>query len=623
MNKKEIKNQPNKTITTYWVLTKKRAYICLIGLLIITVFIYANALENGLLNFDDNEYFTYPEITQLSWPNLKRYFSHYYLIMYQPIPVLSFAITHYFSQVKTIPLHVFNLIFHLLNVLMVYLFITKLSQKRIIALIAAMLFAIHPMNVEAVTWISARSSSMYTFFYILSLIFYLNYIKLAQKKYLFFVGLAFLLSLLSKAQAVTLPLVLLVIDFYYSRINKAMLQGILLEKTPFFILSFIFGIIAIFDKNTIDNITNGMLVSYTYPEIICLVCYSFVFYLYKIFIPIHLCAIHVYPLKINGYLPLIYYISPFILLTLIGLIWPIARNKKYVQFGLLLFLISILINIQFIPSRLFIVSERYGYFPYIGIFFIIGSFYYEIGEGGLNINEYTKRVLYALLLLYSLIFIGLTIQRNAIWKDNISFMTDIIKKNPGVPYLSRAYGTRANALISNNQLGEALADYNRAIEVNPSEAITYLNRSFLYIKMNNYSDAINDLDTAIKLQPNSAVMYTKRGLAKYVSQDSHGALYDINQAIKLNQNMTEAYNLRAILRFSFSDYQGSKSDFDRAIKLNPFDSEIYKNRGIMFIKRQNKEAACQDFMTASHIGNVSAAKMLEQYCKGLNFQNIF
>ena len=235
-----------------------------------------------------------------------------------------------------------------------------------------------------------------------------------------------------------------------------MLQGILLEKIPFFILSCIFGIIAILDKNTIDNITNGMLISYTYPEIICLVCYSFVLYLCKIFAPIHLCAIYVYPPKINGYLPFIYYASPFILLTLIGLVWPIARNKKYVQFGLIFFLISILINIQFIPSRLFIVSERYGYFPYIGIFFIIDSFYNEMKDEKLNINEPINRILYVLLLLYSLIFIGLTVQRNTIWKDDIRFMTDIINKNPGVPYLSRASGTRANAFISNNQLGNEI-----------------------------------------------------------------------------------------------------------------------------------------------------------------------
>src|SRR5579862_3164285 len=359
MNKKVIKTP----------LTKMTASVCLIAILIITGFIYSNALEHALLNFDDNEYFAYPEIRQLTWHNLKLYFSHYYLIMYQPIPVLSFAINYYFSQVETFPLHMVNLIFHLLNVVLVYLFIQKLAHKQLIALLVAMLFAIHPMNVEAVTWMSSRSSGLYTFFYLLALLFYLKYIEFAQKKYLVFVGVAFLLSLLCKAQAVTLPLILLVIDFYHSRINKTLLPGILLEKMPFFILSFIFGIIAIMDKNTLENITNGMLVSYTYPEIICLVCYSFVFYLYKLFVPINLCAIHVYPPLVNGYLPLIYYVSPFILLTGIASLWPIARNRKYVQFGLLLFLISIVINIQIIPSRLFIVSERYGYFPYLGLFF--------------------------------------------------------------------------------------------------------------------------------------------------------------------------------------------------------------------------------------------------------------
>lgn len=590
------------------------ASIYLIAGLIITGLIYSNALQHALLNFDDNEYFAYPEIRQLTWHNLKLYFSHYYLIMYQPIPVLSFAINYYFSQVETFPLHMVNLIFHLLNVVLVYLFIQKLAHKRLVALIVAILFAIHPMNVEAVTWISSRSSGLYTFFYLLALLFYLKYIELAQKKYLVFVGLAFFLSLLCKAQAVTLPLILLVIDFYHSRINKTLLPRMLLEKMPFFILSFIFGIIAITDKNTLENITNGMLVSYTYPEIICLVCYSFIFYLYKLFVPINLCAIHVYPPLVNGYLPLIYYGSPFILLTVIASLWAIARNRKYVQFGLLFFLVSIIINIQIIPSRLFIVSERYGYFPYLGLFFIIGSFYNELMEEKLRVNKPVKQIFYALLLLYFLVFIGLTLQRNTIWKNNIVFMTDIIQKNPEVPYLFRAYGTRANELISNNQLNEALADYKKAVELNPSEAITYLNRSQLYTRMNHYSDAITDLNTAIKLQPNAAIMYVKRALAKYASQDNAGALQDVESAIELNQNITEAYNLRAILRFSFNDYQGAKNDFDQAIKLDPSNSEWYKNRGTLLIKGHAKEAACQDFMTASHMGNVSAAKMAESYC---------
>ncbi|MBP6918020.1 MAG: tetratricopeptide repeat protein [Legionellaceae bacterium] len=619
MNKKKIKKPLSKHKATAAAPTlrpeKKSVYFYLFALCVITVFIYSNSLENAILNFDDNDYFAYPEITQLSWHNLKLYFSKYYLIMYQPLPVLTLAVNYYFSQIETLPLHVFNLIFHLLNMLLVYTFIYKLSLNRLVALITTTLFAIHPMNVEAVTWISARSSGLYTCFYILAIIFYLNYISLAQRKYLLFSALAFIFSLFSKAQAVTLPLVLLVIDYYCSRINRATLPAILLEKAPFFILSCLFGVITILDKDTLNNITNGMLISYSFPETICLICYSFIFYIYKLFVPLNLCAIYVYPPKINGALPSIYYWSPLILLALIGLIWPVAKKRKYVLFGILLFLVTISINIQLIPSRLFIVADRYGYFPYIGIFFIMGMFCNEVVEKKIQINRHLKQILWGILLLYFFIFTGLTIHRNTIWKDNISFMTDIINKNPVVPYLSRAYGTRANALKDNNQLSKALADYKKAIEINPSETIAYLNRALLYIKTNQYPDAINDLNTAIKLQPNAAIMYSKRGLAKYALQDSQGALRDINQAIQLNPNIGEAYNLRAILRFSMNDYTGSEKDFDQAIILNPSDSELYKNRGIMSLKMQDLEAACQDLSTASHMGNVSVRQMLDQFCK--------
>lgn len=593
---------------------KRNVYLCLILLWGMTIFIYANSFENAVLNFDDNEYFTYPEIQQLSWANVKLYFSHYYLIMYQPLSVLSFAINYYFSQIETFPLHVFNLSFHLFNVLLVYLFVRKLSHKHLAAWLVATLFAIHPMNVEAVTWISARSSCLYTFFYLLALLFYLNYLHLMQKKYLIFTGLAFILSLFSKAQAVTLPFILLLIDYYYSRINRATLRVVLLEKTPFLILSCVFGFIAISDTDTVHNITNGMLVSYTYPEIICLVSHSFIFYLYKLFVPINLCAIHVYPPKINGLLPWIYYVAPFILTALVSGTWLIARNKKYVQFGLAFFLISIAINIQIIPSRLFIVSERYAYFPYLGLFFVIAQFYTTMTEKKIKLNYYLQTLLWGILLLYLFIFIVLSIQRNTIWKDNISFMSDIIQKNPEVPYLARAYGSRANALRSIHQLNAALMDYTKAIEIAPSMTVSYLNRASLYMKMNHYAEAIDDLNSAIKLQPNNPIMYSKRGLAKYSIQDNSGALSDVNRAIKLDPHLSEAYNLRAILRFSLSDYQGSKNDFDSAIRLNPRDSELYKNRGVMALKMQNSDLACIDFDQAWRMGNSSVAAMLEQYC---------
>lgn len=608
------KNKNKPAIVKKQISEKKKNYnyLILAAILVITSIIYSNSIHNSILNFDDNEYFlNYHEVTHLSWHSIKEYFSKYYVIMYQPLPILTFAINYYLTQLDTAPLHSLNLIFHLLNIILVYLFIYKLSGKSVVALIASALFAVHPMNVEAVSWISARSSSMYTFFYILAIIFYIDYVKKQQSKYIIFAGGAFIFSLFSKAQAVTLPVVLLLLDFYFLRKDY---KKALLEKIPFFILSIIFGVITILDKGTITNLTKGMMISYTYPEAFFLACYSFLFYLYKLILPIDLCAIHVYPPKVNGYLPLIYYLSPVILLLLGFVIYKLSLKRKYIWFGVLLFLITILINIQLIPSRLFIVSERYGYFPYIGLLFIAGQFYYEIIQKKIKVSTGVRQLLVAFLIINMLVYLIVTRDRNTVWKDNISFMTDVINKNPAVPYLSRAYGTRANAYQAENNLKAALADFTMAIKVRPDDDISYYNRALLNIKLKKYNDAIKDLDKSISLVPGIGLMYSNRAVAKYYLQDNKGALEDCNTAIKLKPDLIEVYNIRGALRFIFKDYKGSEDDFNTAIRLKPDYSESYRNRGNLFLNLKQMDKACKDFSAAADLGDAAASELLKQYC---------
>ena len=121
-------------------------------------------------------------------------------------------------QRYTFPMHIVNLFFHLCNIVLVYRFTQLLIKNNTAAILISLCFAIHPMNAEAVDWISARSSGMYTFFYLFSLIQYIKYLHTNnQIKHLVICCLFFILSLLTKAQAVTLPVILILIDFYYSR----------------------------------------------------------------------------------------------------------------------------------------------------------------------------------------------------------------------------------------------------------------------------------------------------------------------------------------------------------------------------------------------------------------------
>lgn len=585
----------------------------LAGLVILTAILYSNGLHGDILNFDDVEYFAmYPEVKNLSWASITKYFSGYYVLMYQPLPILTFAINYYFSGLDSMPMHLVNLLFHLANIVLVFRFIKELTDKPFLAFVVAALFAIHPMNVEAVTWISARSSSMYTCFYLLALWQYVKYHKSNfNTKHILLAGLFFLLSLLSKAQAVTLPVVLLAIDYFFARkISK----GMILEKIPFFILSIIFGIVTISDSGTMKNITNGMMISYSFIDMFFMLCYSVVFYFFKLLVPIQLCAIYVYPPKVDGMLPWMYYAAPLILAGIFYLLWRFRKDRNII-FGAAIFFITISINLQIIPSRLFIVTERYGYFPYIGLMFIIAYVFNKLLSSA---DEKQKKIAggYRIVLLAMAAFFIMTVwQRTEVWANDEVFMTDVIAKNPGVPYLCRAYGNRANYYLNNGMVNEAMNDFTEALKLNNKDAQTYYNRAVTYIKLNKLTEAEQDLDSALKYNPKGGLVYSNLAFVKYSKGDKTLAAQYVEKALQLDSNIAEAYNMRSALRFAAQDFTGAEKDLEKAIALKPDFGDAYKNLGIVYLNTNRKGQACDYFQKAQMYGNKDAAGLIQANCK--------
>lgn len=610
--KKKPAQQPAKTVKQ--VTEPKTNYNFILGgLVILTAILYSNSLHNDILNFDDVEYFNvYPEVLQLSWESIVKYFSGYYVLMYQPLPILTFAVNYAMSGMDPMPMHLLNLSFHLANIILVYHFIKQLSNKPLIGLIVAGLFALHPMNVEAISWISARSSTMYTCFYLLALLNYVKYCKNDFKpKYILYTGIFFLLSLFSKAQAVTLPVVLLLLDYFY---HRKITKRLILEKIPFFILSVIFGLITLMDPGTMKNITNGMMISYSPVDMFFMLCYSFMFYFFKLVLPISLCSIYVYPPKVDGLLPWIYYASPVVFAGILFLLYKYRKNRNIVL-GIGLFFITVSINIQIIPSRLFIVTERYAYFPYLGLFFIIAYLYNLISESeNTNLKKYSSP--FIMVLAASGLFYSYTIwERNQVWANDLVFMTDVIEKNPRVPYMARAYGNRGNYYLNNGMPNESIADFSEAIKLRPTEAQSYYNRAVTYIKLNKLPEAYADLELAKKYNPVGALIYSNLAFIKFMQRDNAGALEAANTCIKLDPNIPEAYNIRAAIEFMNKDNAGSERDLNKAISLKPDFGDAYKNRGILYMNTGRKGQACDDFNKAQMYGNADAAGLIQMNCK--------
>lgn len=592
---------------------KTTDYKLWLGVLIaITAVVYSNCLQNDILNFDDIEYFKlYPEVTDLSWASVKKIFTSYYLIMYQPLPVLTFAFNYATTGMDPMPIHLLNVVMHLVNIWLVFRFVAELTDKKNIAFIAAFLFALHPMNIEAVSWISARSSSMYVLFYLLALIYYVRYLKNEYApKYIIITAVFFLISLFSKAQAVTLPVVLLALDYYH---NRKLNVKLILEKIPFFALSIIFGIITISDSDTQGNLSGGMLISYTPIDLFFMVCYSFMFYFFKLILPINLCGIYVYPPKTGGMLPWEYYASPLLFIFILYLVYRFRKNRM-VLFGAALFFITISINIQLIPSRLFITTDRYAYFPYIGLFIIIGYIYNRIQEDAVLAKKYLQAFNIAFIA-GGMIYCYSIWERNKTWNNDYDFLTDIINKNEPVPYISRAYGNRGNYFLNNNMFNEAIADFSEAIKVKPDDAQSYYNRGLSYLKSGRNKEALTDLETAVRLNKKFALAYSNIAFVKYNLQDYNGAYAASNTCIEINPQLPEAYNIRAAVSFMNKDYVAVEKDLNKAIELKKDFSDAYKNRGILYMNTNRAAQACTDFQNAKLYGDATVDGLINSTCK--------
>ena len=265
---------------------KKKNIITLyvISLLILTFIVFYNSLHNFFItNLDDSLYIAAADnLKHLTSSDFHTMFCTFIAGNYHPLAILSLTIDFSFHGQNAFPYHLINLMFHLANVALVFWFIYLLLKRVEAAFIVALFFAIHPMHVESVAWISERKDVLYTFFFLASLIAYFLYMKDVKRYgYFIFSIVLFILSLMSKSAAVSLAPVVVLIDYYSGR---KFTWKVIAEKIPFFMLSLLFGILAIFSQKSGDALNNISPI-FSIIDRIFLLCYGIMFYIVRLVAP--------------------------------------------------------------------------------------------------------------------------------------------------------------------------------------------------------------------------------------------------------------------------------------------------------------------------------------------------
>jgi protein O-mannosyl-transferase len=519
-------------------------YLYLVIIVIVAAIAYIPSLNNDFVNWDDIIYVMNNDmIKSISLENFARIWSTFWMGNYHPVTILSFAFDYQLFQMTSHGYHYHNLLLHLGNTVLVYFFCNHLFAKNItVASIVALLFAIHPMHVESVAWISERKDLLYTFYYLLALISYVYYCRNKKILYFLLALVFFIFSLLSKAQAVTLPLILLLIDYYLSR--KITLARIA-EKVPFFLLALACGIVAIYAQKA-DNSINA--VGLKGLSSLFFGFYGIWFYLIKFVFPVYLNCLYEYPLTGSGNIPFYIYLSPVIVILLVGILFITWKKNPYITFGLLFFLFGIFPVLQFLPVGQAVVAERYSYIPYIGLL-IITAFGFEMLRKTLKANR--QRLLTSFGFIVIFLFFILTWGRAAVWKDSVSLWTDVMEKNPRsvTAYVNRGYIYNQDPY---KQYDKAIKDCNDGLKVDSNNFKLYINRGTSFRKLEMYDLAINDFSKALQKNPKSNDTYLDRGIL---------------------------YTDR------FAKYDLGIADFREFLKHAPNNKDGYYNMGVAFYKK--------------------------------------
>ena len=602
------------------------AYI-LIVIILLGFLLYIPALRSTSFYFDDKSSIVEnASIKQMDIPRIFNAFNTRFLVG------LTFALNYKFSALHPVAYRITNLLIHCLNAFLVYLLAKFILNWPIIrtlvvtchpepfaslegglsegykgvlrffaslrmtnnlewpAFFASMLFLCHPIQTEPVNFITQRFVLMGTFFYLLTLLLYIQYRFLLKKNYLFAAMISCLAAMFCKEFTVTLPVMLGVYEFYFLDALAQPWWKRFRSILPFFIIVLIVpimlirtptqavGVASIADSNLIltgkERIREHIDITRALGDIgrkqYFLTELNVVrTYVRLLFLPVNQNLDYDYPL--SSRLDAKTLLSGMFLLCFLIIAWVTYKSYRIVSFGILWFFIALSVESSIIPIG-HVIAEYRLYLANVGFVFLVTELIYTRPIDVRRLNIIAAVIL--------IVFSVLTYQRNKVWKDSFTLWDDVARKSP---YKERGYINRGVEYYDKGKITQAYSDFNKAIALNPKNAEAYCTRGVIYAKQNKFVEAFADFNKAIELDPFNAEAYNNRSNLYTKIGDFPDALFDLNRSIEILPDYTEAYFNRGNVHYRQNNYTQAIHDYTKAIGINPQFEKAYPNLVVIYL----------------------------------------
>ncbi len=531
----------------------------------------------------------------------------------------SFALNYHFHQLDVFGYHVTNVVIHLMSGVLVWwlvgMLVGNLSRKQTsgvclqqkitnrpprsvygstVALFVALIFVAHPVQTQAVTYVTQRFASLATMFYLLAVCLYMKGREDASArlyKYYFFIGavVAGVLGMFTKEIVITLPLMILLIEFMFLRPSETAHRPRRSVYGWGTILLFCLIIPAVFSFNVKSMLFAQKMSESHVGDVITFGKYVLtqfrvmMVFLRISFFPIGLNPDYDFSLSQN-----IFDLSTSLsLITWIGVLVAAIRFKKYntlMAFGMFWFVFTLAPN--FIPRR-HVIFEHKLYLPMVGfaIALVVGLRHV--------MKDYKKYVIVLSLIVGTCSF--LTFQRNSVWQDGVTLWQDVLKKSP---HRLRPHMNLGGAFLRHGNFNQAIEYFTKALTIDSQHAKAYNNRGVAYGAKKQYNTALENFNQALMLNPDFDEAYNNRGNAYRHMGQNNLALADYDKAIEINPRLEDAYSNRGVIYKIQGQYDAALADYNKALEINPTYIKAYSNRGTAYVEMKKYALALEDYKNA-------------------------
>jgi tetratricopeptide (TPR) repeat protein len=508
------------------------AMIALVGM---TFLVYAKTFNHDfLMNWDDSLYVVDNEaIRGITWEHLKDAFTRFYIGNYAPIHIISYMIDYSLWGLKPGGFIFSNVLIHCLNGILFYALVYRMHRGTALAILAAFVFLLHPVQVESVAWISQRKNILAMFFFLASIHLYLSYH--AKKGYagnvLYgFSVLAFVLAVLSKSVAIVLPVIVVLYDLCYR--TKPIRWSWIIDKIPYAIIAGVALFIAL--KSQMPEHDGGR-ISYAIegPQAVFFTMLTvLVRYFTLIVWPVELSALYMPPMRLEIDATVAW--SAILAVALIAMGIYLYRKRRDVFFWYILFFIGLMPVAQ-IVTLVTLMNDRYLYFPILGAATCYGLAAFPAGS---TISSLQQKSVAVILCALVIPLPWLSWQRTAAWSNDLSLWADTAEKTPNS---TLAWNGLGMSNVDAGRFDQAIDAFLKALAIDPDYELALNNIGALYNSKGRMAEARPYLLRVTSLFPDSFTGFMNLGINYFLANELQNAELTFKKALALKPQSPDAY----------------------------------------------------------------------------------